>query len=349
METDPARVPAKGAARLLPVLALAFLAPVCAEYLSGYDTSTGDPLELAGQLFVFVPLYGCAALLIRETARRFGLGRPGVLALAAALGIMQAGIIDQSMFSSAYRDIDYWEAMIAPTWIAPPGISSATALAFVTGHLFMSFTAPIVLVEGLNPRLADRPWLRLPGLAATAVLYLAAAWFVLRWHLDTETDHASRPQLAGAAAVAAILVVIAFTVGRKRSAKLERRVPPLWLLALAAAAASFTATWTYTWAGFAYAAALLIGGGAALAYWSRSTAWDRRHVIALATGALAATALGGFLTDPIGDVEPVAKYAHNAIATAGVLALGWWAVRRNRAIPLRGTPPCATLVPWTHR
>jgi hypothetical protein len=53
-------------------------------------------------------------------------------------------------------------------------------------------------------------------------------------------------------------------------------------------------------------------------------------VIALATGALAATALGGFLTDPLGDVDPVAKYARNAIATLGVLALGWWAVRRNR-------------------
>lgn len=331
METQiPARVPVKGAARLLPVLALALLAPVCAEYLSGYDTSTGNPLELAGQLVVFVPLYGCAALLVRETARRFGLGWPGVLALAAALGIVQAGIIDQSMFSSGYRDIEYWEAMIEPTWIAPLGLSAATAFAFVSGHVLMSFTAPIILVEGLNPRLAERPWLRLPGLAVSAVLYLAGAWFVLRWHLDTEADHASWQQLTGAAAAAALLVVIAFTLGRKQSRRVERRVPPLWVLALAAAAAFYTATWTYTWVGFAYSVALLIGGGTALVYWSRSTAWDRRHVIALATGALVATALGGFLTDPIGDVEPVAKYAHNTIATLGILALGWWAVRRNR-------------------
>ncbi|MCC3765117.1 hypothetical protein K3N28_18820 [Glycomyces sp. TRM65418] len=75
------RAPASGPARLLPVLVLALLAPVGAECLSGYDTSTGKPLELAGNLIVFVPLYGCAALLIRETARRFGLGLPGVLAL----------------------------------------------------------------------------------------------------------------------------------------------------------------------------------------------------------------------------------------------------------------------------
>jgi hypothetical protein len=331
MQTETtARVPAKGPARLLPVLALALFAPVCAEYLSGYDTSTGRPLELFGNLIVFLPLYGCASLLVRETARRFGLGWPGVLALAAALGIVQAGILDQSMFSAGYRDIDYWESMIEPTWIAPFGLSAATAFAFVAGHAFMSFTAPIVIVEGLHPRLADRPWLRLPGLAVTAILYLAAACFVVRWHLNTETDHASWQQLTGAALAALILIVLAFTLGRKRSPKTERRVPPLWVLALAGAAANFTHAWSYSWAGFAYAVALLVGGGAALAYWSRSTSWSRRHVIALVTGALAALALGGFLTDPIGEVEPVAKYAHNTVAMLGVLALGWWGVRRNR-------------------
>lgn len=303
---------------------------MCAEYLSGYDTSTGDPLELFGNLFVFVPLYGCAAILIRETARRFDLGWAGVLALAAALGVVEAGIIDQAMFSVDYRDIDYWDALVGPTWIAPFGFAAAPTLGWVAGHMVMSFTAPIVLVEGLHPRHADRPWLRLPGLAVTAVLYLLAAGFVVRWHLDTETDHASWPQIAGAALAAAVLVVLAFTLGRKRSTKTERRVPPLWALALAAAVATLTFTWSSTWAGFAYAVAVLVGGGAALAHWARSTAWRRRHVIALATGALAATALGGFLADPIGDVEPFAQYAHNTIATLGVLALGWWAVRRNR-------------------
>jgi hypothetical protein len=194
----------------------------------------------------------------------------------------------------------------------------------------MTFTAPIVIVEGLHPRLADRPWLRLPGLAVTAILYVAAACFVLRWHLNTETDHASWQQITGAAIAALVFVVLAFTLGRKRSPRTVRRVPPLWVLALAGAAANFTHAWSYSWAGFAYAVALIAGGGAALAYWSRSTAWSRRHVIAVVTGALAALALGGFFTDPIGEVEPVAKYAHNTVAMLGVLALGWWAVRRNR-------------------
>ena len=39
------------------------------------------------------------ALLIREVARRRGLGWPGILLLAAAFGVVQAGLVDQSMFS----------------------------------------------------------------------------------------------------------------------------------------------------------------------------------------------------------------------------------------------------------
>jgi hypothetical protein len=107
-----------------------------------------------------VPLYGCAALFIREAARRFGLGWSGILALAAALGIVQAGIIDQSMFSSGYRDIDYWEAMIEPTWIAPLGLPAVTALAW-----------PQLAYAAASPSAAVPPWRTgpapPPGTAAT--------------------------------------------------------------------------------------------------------------------------------------------------------------------------------------
>ena len=74
-----------------PPLALAVLAPVCAEYLWGYDDSTGHPGTLVGNLIVFTPLYGCPALLIREVARRRGLGWPGIVLLAAAFGVVEAG------------------------------------------------------------------------------------------------------------------------------------------------------------------------------------------------------------------------------------------------------------------
>jgi hypothetical protein len=104
--------------RWLPVLGLAVLAPVCAEYLWGYDDSTGHPGTLVGNLVVFIPLYGAPALLIREVARRRGLGWPGIVLLAAAFGVVEAGLVDQSMFSRDYRDIPYWSDLADPTYVA---------------------------------------------------------------------------------------------------------------------------------------------------------------------------------------------------------------------------------------
>ncbi|SDE31426.1 hypothetical protein [Glycomyces harbinensis] len=326
----PPRTRPAGPVRLLLVLALLVLSPIGAEYLSGYDDSTGNPLALLGGLFVFIPLYGAAAVLIREAARRFGIDWGGVLTMGAAFGIVEAGLIDQAMFSHNYRDIPYWQDLVGPTWIEPLGFGAASSLGWIIGHMVMSITAPIVLAEGLSPRLADRPWLRAPGLIATALLYLAGAWTVLRWHYDTESDHASAGQLIGAAAVALALVVLAFAFGRRKAERVERRIPPLWAIGAAAFAAICTVGLDSTWAGVALIAAALGAVAVGAAYFARSTAWGRRQVAALAVGALLAQAFLGFFTEPLGGVDPVAKYGHNVAATLLVLALGAWALRRTR-------------------
>jgi hypothetical protein len=331
METTTLEAPQRlGPARLLPVLALLVFAPIAAESLVGYDDTTGDPLALLSGLFFFIPLYGAPALLLREAARRFGLGWGGVLAVAAALGVVQAGIIDQSMFSQDYRGIDYWQDLVGPTWIPAFGLAASSALTFVLGHMIMSFTAPIALVEGLAPRLADRPWLRPFGLVVTVVLYVAGAWTVLAWHYKTETDHASVGQLAGAGAVALALIALAFLFGRRKAARVERRIPPLWSLVAASAVAVFSFGLYETWTGVVFTVIVLGAMGFGSAYFARSTAWGRRQVTALAVGALLSQALTGFLVIPIGDVDPFAKYAHNTAATLLVVALGWWALRRTR-------------------
>ncbi|MDA1359053.1 hypothetical protein O1R50_05430 [Glycomyces luteolus] len=319
-----------GPIRLLPVLALLVLSPIAAESLVGYDDTTGNPLALLAGLFIFIPLYGAPALLLREAARRFGIGWGGVLAIAAALGVVQAGVIDQSMFSTDYRGIDYWQDLVGPTWIPAFGLAASSALTFVIGHMIMSFAAPIALVEGLAPRLADRPWLRPFGLVVTVLLYAAGAWAVLDWHYRTESDHASAGQLAGAGAMAAALVVLAFLFGRRKAERVERRVPPLWVLIVASAAAVFSFGLYETWTGVAITAAVLCAMGVGAAHFARSAAWGPRQVTAIAVGALLSQALTGFLATPIGDVAPFAKYAHNTAATLLVAALGWRALRRAR-------------------
>jgi hypothetical protein len=66
---------------------------------------------------------------------------------------------------------------------------------------------------------------------------------------------------------------------------------------------------------------------------ARLTMWGPRHVIALATGALLARAATGFLVDPIGDVAPSAKDAHNAFFLLGSTVLGVLAWRQNPVSP----------------
>jgi hypothetical protein len=253
-----------------------------------------------------------------------------VLAMAAAFGIVQAGIIDQSMFSDGYRDIDYWQSMIGPTWIAPLGLAASTTLIFVLGHMIMSYAAPIVIVEGLGPRLADRPWLRPFGLVVTTVLYVAAAWLILADHLRTESDHASAAQVTGAAVAALALIVLAFALGRKKVERIERRVPPVWAIAAASAVAVFSIGFSSTWEGVALTVGVLGCLGLAIRHFARSSAWGRRQTSALAVGALLTQAFSGFLATPLGDVDPVAKYAHNVVAALLVLFLSWRVLRRTR-------------------
>ena len=130
-------------------LVLFFLAPVCGEYLIGYDEYVGRPLALLGGLLIFGPLYGAPALLIREATRRTGRGWPTMLLLAAAFGLFQAGIVDQSLFNPPYRDLDQWSEYVNPTLLPGLGTSAYLLTNFVAGHMIWTFGVPIAVVETL--------------------------------------------------------------------------------------------------------------------------------------------------------------------------------------------------------
>ena len=161
--------------RVAPALGLFFLAPLSAEYLIGYDESVGRPVELIGGLLILGPLYGGPALIIREVVRRSGRGWPSVLLLAAAFGLVQAGLVDQSMFNPSYRDIEDWDDKRNPTFIPAAGFSAHMALNSIVGHVIWSISAPIAVMETLVPRRSTTPWLGAAGLTITAVLYVFAS------------------------------------------------------------------------------------------------------------------------------------------------------------------------------
>ncbi len=334
-----------GLRRVAPALGLFLLAPLTAEYLLGYDTSTGDIGALLAGLLFFAPLYGGPALLIREAARRSGRGWPTMLLLALAFGVLQPGLVDHSLFNPAYRDIESWEASRLPSFIPALGLSADMALAFILGHAIWSISAPIALVEALVPDRQTAPWLRRPGLVLTAALYLLASALIFWGHVEEEQFLPSAGQLAGTAAVVAALVAAAFAFGRCPRPPAPIPAPRPWLVGVAAlfglslptvaeiglALAGADERLMAGWWGVGLETALYAGLALLVARWSRREGWGAAHRLALAGGALLTNVWVAFLVPPLGDVPPLAKLGHNLGFALGVAALLALAARRLRA------------------
>lgn len=314
---------------MLP-LSLVFLSPLLAESLSGYDNTTGNPILLAFGLLFFAPLYGVPALLIRETARRLGLGWPSMVLLAAAFGIIEAGVIDQSMFMSSYRDVDYWDEIRMPTLIASLDVSAGMALSFVIGHVVWSFCVPIAMMESLSIRRRHTPWLRWPWWFVAAGLYLVSAWFINRDHLKTEADQATTAQWGIALAVATALIVVAVLLRyRRRRMATEMRIPrPLVLAGLSLVIALGYQALPENWTAFALRVGILVTAGWLLVRAARSRRWTQQHLAAAAAGPLLSAAMLAFLITPLGEVPALQKYGHNVVFLLGVALLLALAGRR---------------------
>ncbi len=321
------------------VLGLVLLAPVCAEYLAAYTDSTGDVRELLLGMLFFVPLYGAPALLIREVARRFALGWTGILLMAMAFGLLQAGVVDQSLFSVSYLGIESWDISRRPTLIEPLGISAYMTLLFIGGHVIYSIGAPIALVEALRPARRHEPWLGTKGLVVTAMLYVAMSVLVLIDHLSTESSHASPVQAGVSLLLVGGLVASAFAFGRRTRSPVNRRVwrPGIVFLLSVLTASTITAV-PETWPGAAFAFLLLALGAAGLAAISRWSGWDLRHEVAVASGALVSRGVLAFTYVPLlGEVTPTAKYLHNAVMLGIVAVIAILAASRARSAGQR--PP----------
>src|ERR1035438_2814670 len=78
-------------------VALIFTAPLVAEFLLG-----NLPIKMLVALVALAPMYGGAALLIREVVRRTGRGWPSILLLGAAYTLIEEGFVTQSLFNPDY-------------------------------------------------------------------------------------------------------------------------------------------------------------------------------------------------------------------------------------------------------
>jgi hypothetical protein len=330
--------------RLAPVYLVLLLAPVTAEYLIGYDDTIGNPAALIFGVVFFAPLYGAPAVLIREAARRLGRGWPTILLMATAFGLVEAGLVDQSLFNPDYRDIPYWSSMREPTFLPWFGTSAYMALTFVAGHVFGSIAAPIALAESWCPARRRKPWLGVPGLTTMAILWIAGSAFILADQFSSEDFRISTGQLASTALVALVLIAVAVRIPATCSRIAGRAPSPRLVLVTSAALLIVRSVVPTSWAGTLVAAAatglwLVVAGR-----WSRQAGWTGVHVVAAVTGNVLSIGIPAFWTDPLGDVPLGVKLATNTALLGLVLAVATVGFRRERAtLRLQGLPQSGLL------
>ncbi|MET7395921.1 hypothetical protein ABZS66_20735 [Dactylosporangium sp. NPDC005572] len=322
-------------------MALALFAPWVAEYLVGSHTVLDLPL-----IVFLVPLYGGGAVLVREVARHLGGGWPAILLLGLAYGVIEAGLVDQSMFNPDYLGEDFQSI----AHVDGAGISAFWALAFVVGHAVWSVGVPVAVVESFGGRLRDEPWTSRPVLLLIAAVYAVGCWLVFSDLQAGEHFMAAPAQLAAAGLVAAALVAAAVGLRHRdrrarrplvpgRAARLLPGPPPWPVVLVLSFVVSFVLWRPGSWVGVALSVALLALAAVAVRQWSASRRWSPMHVLAVAGGALVTYAVNGYSLHPWHRVSPGVELASDTafavVAVALVVLTLWRQGRRQSGRPGR--------------
>jgi hypothetical protein len=199
---------ASGRPRVRAVL----LVPLIAEYLLGDFTVAG-----LSALFLLGPMYGGAAVLIREVVRRAGRGWPSLLLMALACGVLEEAVVTQSLFNPNYAG----HHLLADGFVPALGIAIPWTLFVLTLHTVWSIAVPIALVEGLVPARRTTPWLRTPGLAVAAVLFVLGGVVTTSGSYADGHFRAPWPQLLVSVVVAAGLVGLLLAVASRTAKAIE--------------------------------------------------------------------------------------------------------------------------------
>jgi hypothetical protein len=265
----------------LPVIALLLLAPWTAECAWGGFTAAEFPLVVA----ILAPMYGGAAVVIREVARRTGGGWPTIAFLAAAFGVLQAALVDQSLLNPSFLDdTQFAEAGAASrsTVVGGLGISVEQLLDYVGGHIALSIGAPIAIVESyVDPARRTTPWLGWPGFAVVAVLYVVGSLLIFR---DTALGDDYTPttqQITAMMGLVLGLIAASFLVPRRRATvRSGRPAPhPAWVFA-AVVAANVVGWFGDGWVRVGVRLVAIAIVVAVVVLWSRRSGWGSQHVLA---------------------------------------------------------------------
>ncbi|MEC3917907.1 hypothetical protein [Nocardia sp. CDC160] len=313
------------------------LAPLIGEYLLG-----NVPINALPMIIGLIPLYGGGALLIREVARRWRLGWPGIVLLGLSYAVIEEGLLTRSLFDPDYaglRLLDYG-------FIPALGIGAYWTVFVLAIHGVWSIAVPISMVEAGSDR-PDTPWLGKVGLTASAALFVLGGAVPV-----TLTGSALYPlstaQVSGTLITAVALIIAAFmSIRLRRPVRSGTPTGPgtvfaialaaglaFWIPSLLAAAGIKLESVVPAWITVSCYLALYTTMALLILHWSRFTGWGPWHRLALGAAGLLTYAWHGFLQRPSFSAPPNVDRIGNAIfalAALGLLAFTTARLRRPAA------------------
>lgn len=305
----------------VPAPVLLVLSPFVAEVLLGDVALTSLPVLLA-----FIPLYGCGALLIRELTRRAGRGWPTMFMLAAAYGVVEEGLLDQSLFNPNYAD----QHLLAAGHIGFLGLGLKWTIHVLTLHVVWSIATPIALVESAWAERGRGPWLSRKGSVVTVAAFAVGSVATAISTMSGTSFRPSATQVTAAVVAAVVLSVGGFALPRPRACTGARRpAPASWMVGLGALVGASIVARASAIGSVAVAASTYVvaevGAAFAVATLARRPSWGPLHVFALAAGAVGAYAWDSFFVSPtVGSMNPAVDHAGDvlfSLIAAGMLYL----------------------------
>ncbi len=213
---------------------LAVGSAVTAEFLLGDQyLSGGSPAGQLAELVLYVAYYGSAAVVIRELARRSGRGWPTMLLLAFAFGVVEEGLLTQSLFNPDYLGLH----KLSFGYLPALGIGLPWTIFVLTLHVVWSIATPIAVAEGVFPERG--PWLGPTRVAGLAALYLVTGALLCAGSMAATTFRPSTAQLVVSVCVALAAVAAAFGMRRAGSDDNPRAASPVSRAGLAGLVAAF--------------------------------------------------------------------------------------------------------------
>ena len=295
------------------LLSLLFLSPILGELVSG----STPPLEFVSPLALggFLALYGCGAVLIRDTAIRWDKGWMTILLLGAAYGVYEEGLVVKSWFDPNW--IDLGNLGIYGRFA---GVNFVWATLLTIYHCIVSIAIPIFLTNVLFPDLKGK---RLLGDQGTL-------WALFFFGLVLPAFHLLVPYYGGpehllAVAAAAGLVYLAYRAPRgflaPQAAVMPTRVRPFGVFGFVWMMWTFVATYFFDASGVPWPETCIVLSASALAalFALRGMlhpANAERCLFAFLAGAYGFIILFGFF---YGVFNPVAGFGMVAVAPAAAI------------------------------